>query len=102
MTKEPKTVPVLAANDMVKRVFFCGEKACLSGWLMRTFGGDCIGVNAVAYYAAMDALEGVCRGMSGRNSTIIGHNDKIFTLAQSARAWNKAMRSIGYTEVTDE
>jgi len=89
-TSWPEQVPVLEKRDMCKGTQHRGERHCLLGWLQTVFS------SGAEWHKAWNAIQRECGG-----GPLSVFNDSR-PLSESADAWNRAMRELGYTEVMDE
>ena len=92
----PETVPVLTAKDIHKGGYDGpdGNTHCLLGWVGVTF------MFGQGWCEAASAISEVCEERFGE-SNILTANDGELPKPRLARAWNEAMRRLGYTEVIE-
>jgi len=91
----PEEVPILGTEDMCHNDMQVGEKACILGWIIRSFpmGG---------FFAVEDSIEAAIKEMDPDFDftswmPIATWNDT-HNLDQCAKLWNKAMSKLGYAE----
>ena len=89
--KWPKSVWVnLSADDVCQLKFDDGDRHCLLGWAF-----ECFGRRTNACDRALDAIMGVI------DDWCIPEWNDSHTKTQCAKAWNHAMKDLGYTEISD-
>lgn len=92
----PKKVPILDADDICRFAFNEGNKHCLVGWIVDTFGGRATGLSDYEYsregsIVADEIIKDVNRWPMNFNDDITNSSEDI------AKVWNKTMRNLGYT-----
>ena len=84
----PEEVPVLTNENMCKGQLFYGDKACLVGWASKIFGTHGPAKLTTVLATIKEEI---------KDKDIPGWNDS-HTHKQCADVWNKAMKTLGYTE----
>jgi len=89
----PKKVPILDADDIYKGGLQCGDRMCLRGWAISTFGGAMVGGYGSPSQEAKEVLGLILRDVGRPPSSFNDNNEP----AVVAKAWNRAIKKLGYT-----
>lgn len=92
----PKTVPILNESDLTRGHFdsACGKKHCTLGWLRIVFPDG--PTRTKARVAVAKAISLATKRKCDSTSIVSFNDSALIPLKKIARAFNAAMRSLGY------